>query len=484
VNDNQLQYDNLRKIHPEFVFEKYAFSESDEGNVLDITYHFSIPGLARFEPTWSFTGVNLRQRNIDCDCLKRLIFSLGMAELISYWKISCPPVVRIESGNLTTAQIAWWKKLYLKGLGEYFYVNGIVPGDNFIEIICPTPSLSSSSDSLSMSLSTPSAPGKISQDAAASGQPKVLIPIGGGKDSVLTLELLRESADRYAYIINPRQATRGTAEAAALGKEKLITAKRTLDKNMLTLNTKGYLNGHTPFSAIVAFSSVLAGYASGMDYVALSNESSANETTVANSDVNHQYSKSFEFETDFRQYEREYIASNVEYFSLLRPLLELQIARLFARNKKYHPVFQSCNTSEKTNEWCGICPKCLFVYIVLSPFLSEYELVSIFRKNLFEDETLALTLDKLSGFTAEKPFECVGRRDEVRAALELTLNEYEKTGKQIPPLLSHYKQVRDSRNLCIAQSEINKILTYFDDNNAVPPRFISLVNGAAERRID
>ena len=493
MNDNAKKYLKFRETYKDFIYEGYT--AKDNNDTLDITYHFSIPGLERFEPVWSFsridsrlsdfnsklpafnshkadtssqqatdnliqTAINSQFKTVNPKCLERLIFSLGMVELISYWKTCCPPNVRIEAGALSADQISWWKKLYFHGLGEFFYLNGIVPNDDFMSINCP----------LTLTCISELAPSTANYHSKL---PNVLIPIGGGKDSALTLELLRESAERYAYIINPRPATVNTVAVSGLGSDRLITAKRTLDKNMLRLNTKGYLNGHTPFSAIVAFSSVLSGYLNGMDYVALSNESSANESTVAGSDVNHQYSKSFEFETDFRKYEKKNIASGVEYFSLLRPLLELQIARNFARHKQYHSIFQSCNRSEKTNEWCGVCPKCLFVYVILSPFLDESELADIFHKDLYEDTLLIDTLDELAGFTPEKPFECVGRRDEVKTALELVISKYTNDNKQLPPLLAHYKMMSEEIN------DSSEILTYFDDNNAVPNRFISLVRGAA-----
>ena len=131
--------------------------------------------------------------------------------------------------------------------------------------------------------------------------------------------------------------------------EKVIVAKRTLDKRMLELNKQGFLNGHTPFSAMAAFSCILTGYLYGLPYAALSNESSANESTVAGSTVNHQYSKSFKFEEDFTAYERKYIGSGVLYFSLLRPWSEYQIAREFAKHPKYHKIFRSCKAYRENN---------------------------------------------------------------------------------------------------------------------------------------
>lgn len=463
-NDNSLHYRALRDKYPFFIYEGYD-ALSKNGSSLDITYHFNIPGLARFDPTWSFVTISPIQTSVDCKCLDELIFSLGMVELVSYWKLCCPPIVRVEAGKLAASQVEWWKKLYRKGLGEYFYKNGIPQDDGLMDIVCPLPD--------------PVTPlGKL-RDSATDELSKILIPIGGGKDSAVTLELLRGFANRFGYIINPRQATNETAKNSGIRSENIIKAERILDKKMLALNAEGFLNGHTPFSAIVAFSSVLSGYINGLDYVVLSNESSANEATIANSNVNHQYSKSFEFEEDFRHYEREYINSGIEYFSLLRPLSELQIAWLFAQYKHYHAVFRSCNAASKRDEWCGTCPKCLFVFIMLSPFLDENELFLIFHKNLYDDLSLKGTLEQLVGFTPEKPFECVGRRDEVRAALEMVLERYNKEAKPLPQLLLYYKEKRDH-----APFNVKDFFAFFDEENAVPQDFLKLVRYAAMEGFD
>src|SRR5699024_1564771 len=123
------------------------------------------------------------------------------------------------------------------------------------------------------------------------------------------------------------------------------------DKNLLELNSKGFLNGHTPFSAMVAFLSYLTAYLLGKKYIALSNEDSANESNVKNEKINHQYSKTLEFENDFREYQERYLKAEVDYFSMLRPISELQIAYLFSKLEKYHKVFKSCNVGSKKEPW-------------------------------------------------------------------------------------------------------------------------------------
>ena len=448
------QFLEFRKKYPKFIYSKYRVSES--GEALSLDFHFIIPGLSEFKPHWEITKSNLFSFDINDKQLDDLIFSLGMVELVSYWKITCSPEVHIECGTLSQAQSDWWKKLYKKGLGEFFYTNGIPVADDFMNIVSHV-----------NNFNTPI------ENKINNGTPKVLIPIGGGKDSAVSLELLRDCAERYCYMINPKKAALDTVSASLIPSENVIIASRTLDDNMIALNKQGFLNGHTPFSALVAFSSVIAAYIHGIEYIALSNESSANEPTVLDSDVNHQYSKSFEFESDFINYESEYIKSGVKYFSLLRPLTEIGIARIFSRLEKYHPIFLSCNEGSKSDIWCANCSKCLFVYIILSPFLSEDRMVSIFGRNILNDPQLIPTLEELIGIKPEKPFECVGSCDEVNAALQELLRQHESTTAVLPELLEFYKRLD-----LVNQHDISMICASYDENNYVPERFVQAIRNA------
>jgi hypothetical protein len=219
--------------------------------------------------------------------------------------------------------------------------------------------------------------------------------------------------------------------------DSVFEINRTIDPLLLELNSQGFLNGHTPFSALLAFSSALAATMTGRRYIALSNESSANESTVIGSNINHQFSKSIEFEGDFRWYLKKFIAPGLEYFSFLRPLNELQIARLFSGFPGYFSVFRSCNVGSKTDTWCGKCPKCLFTYIILSPFLDSLQLVSIFRRNLLDDPGLLPVLHELTGISKTKPFDCIGTIEEVNAALVNLIRK--SPDNDLPDLLREYK---------------------------------------------
>lgn len=407
---------SLRQRYPEFIYHNYTYSYADGS--LHIAFEFEITGLCRFVPTWA---IPCTQPALDDPTLRRLIFSLGMAELVSYWKIACPPTVRLPH-PLTQAQTDWWKRLYFGGLGEFFYRNGIETDINsFMQISCEGDAL-------------PDTPA----EKTLSGK---LIPVGGGKDSIVTLNLLQgQLDDAYAFQINHRDSSEHAALLAGIQKTRICEASRTLDPNMLDCNKRGFLNGHTPFSAIVAFSAVLTAYLHGLGAVILSNESSASESTISEAEVNHQYSKSYQFERDFADYEREYLRSGVRYFSLLRPLTEFQIARYFAScDTKYHEIFRSCNAGAKQDKWCGHCAKCLFVAVILSPFLPYREVTRLLGAPMFDLPEMETALRELCGALPNKPFECVGSRNEVNIALCLAIRRAESAGEPLPLLLQGYK---------------------------------------------
>lgn len=468
------QYRAFREEYPEFIYHGFSMEETDKE--LKVTYLFEISGLAKFSPGWKFpqnickTARGEREEKRQ-RLLKNMLFSLGLVELVSYWKLTCSPRVVIKAGKLNKEQVAWWKRLYFYGLGEFFYVNQItgVQVEDFMEMIVEPP-LPEDEEIREEDRTDVKSESFLPEPGC-----RVLVPIGGGKDSAVTLELLKEAgADSWGYVINPRGATIETAKAAGLLEKKVLTAGRTLDKTMLDLNQKGFLNGHTPFSAIVAFSSLVMAELYGMNCIALSNESSANESTIQGSMVNHQYSKSFQFEKDFHEYARAFLPGSAYYFSMLRPLSEFQIAGYFSSCKAYHEIFRSCNVGSKADAWCGHCPKCLFVAAILSPFFSQEELRKIWGKNLFEDESLLGILEQLTGIQEEKPFECVGSRREVNTALYLTVSRLEREGRPLPALLACYRatpQFEEAKKFGDVFSD------YFDEENLVPEPWKTLVRG-------
>lgn len=412
------KFTEYRIKYPQFIYKNYKL-EKDNNN-LKITFNFEIPGLREFNPT---TTIPLNNIEIDINdkFLNYLAFNLGLIEIISYYKSTCSPSIIIEAGYINNDQINWLKKLYYYGLGEFMYVNNIqIDEKDLMNIICthnyeeiPIPNYNGKGN---------------------------LIPIGGGKDSNVSLEILKDyKNDNLCFIINPKEVTLACAQAAGYPQDKIIGIKRTIDKNLIELNNEGFLNGHTPFSAIVAFSSYITAYIYNKKYITLSNESSANEATVIGTKINHQYSKTFEFENDFNNYTNKFFKIDIKYFSLLRPLTEYQIGMLFSNYKKYHPIFKSCNVGSKSTpwNWCCNCPKCLFVFTILSPYLYKENLVDIFGEDMFENKDLIKIFDELLGYSETKPFECVGTYEEVRYAVSKLINKLEN--KKLPYLLQYYK---------------------------------------------
>lgn len=452
INNNHSKYLQYRQQYTNFYYKSYNYEITDKS--VNFNFLFEIDGLSTFTPTWTIDITAPLQENIDLKKLEKLIFSLGMVELVSYWKITCSPNIIVQCGNLSSEEITWWKKLYIKGLGEFLYTNSIPLTDDIMNITC--------TNSTKFTYSAKPNP------PAPQPMPTALIPIGGGKDSVVTIELLKPVANCTCFILNPRKATLDTYHTSNIG--KLITANRTLDKNMLDLNKQGYLNGHTPFSALIAFSGVIASYINNIQFVALSNESSANESTVKGTDVNHQYSKSYEFELDFVTYQKEFIDTGVHYFSLLRPFTEIKIASIFANFKQYHNVFTSCNVGSKTDCWCLACSKCLFVNIILSPFLPNDSLDQIFTTSMLDNPDMLDDFKKLIGFTEEKPFECVGSCDEVNAAIQYTIKKYKSAGQTLPKLLDFY-----DKNYNGKIENLQEYCDSFDEINGIPPIFLPTV---------
>ena len=414
-----MTFTELREQYPEFIF--HHVNAGYHQDRLRVSYTFEITGLGLFEPGWE---IPCPEPDLNDGTLRRLLFSLGMAELVSYWKITCSPAVRLPV-QMDKAEADWWKQLYFGGLGEFFYRNGIETDfDSFMTI-----------ESGKEALPAADAPAK-----PLSGK---LIPVGGGKDSIVTLNLLQgQLSDAFAYQINHRDSSEQAALLAGIPRERILEPKRTLHPKMLECNKQGFLNGHTPFSAIVAFSSVLTAYLNGIAQVILSNESSASESTVSEAEVNHQYSKSYQFERDFAAYERDRLHSGVQYFSLLRPLTEFQIARYFAScDTKYHEIFRSCNVGAKQDKWCGHCAKCLFVSVILSPFLPLAEITRLLGADMFNMPEMEPVLQELCGALPNKPFECVGSRREVNLSLCLAIARAEQNGEPLPLLLRNYKQL-------------------------------------------
>ncbi|MEK7575257.1 MAG: endonuclease domain-containing protein [Patescibacteria group bacterium] len=344
--------------------------------------------------------------------LTNALDTLSLILGISYWKLFCPKELRLPNIALTSAQAQFWNTVYTKGLGEFFYKNKI----DFRGLVnFPTTS------------GAPGAPEPVPNTGRS------LVLWGGGKDSIVTAELFKkEKKDFDLFSLNDYSIQRETAKIA--GKDLLIF-KREIDPLLLELNKRpGVYNGHVPVSVVYSATALLAALLYGYDSVVISCEESANYGNVEylGESINHQWSKSEEFEKMFSRYIARYITPSVDYHSALRKYSELEITALFSKYPQYFFSFSSCNknfTIEKNKGglpartsvggWCGECPKCAFVFAMLAAYIPKETVVKIFGKNLFNEPALTTIYRSLLGRGKVKPFDCVGTPEETVRAFEL-----------------------------------------------------------------
>ncbi|HAI98335.1 TPA: hypothetical protein DCL30_02185 [Candidatus Peribacteria bacterium] len=399
-----------------FNFDSFAFEEQ-EGR---IELRYSLDNSLLFTETLSLP-LAIEYQRVPFDLLKRALFALHLIGGVSYYKTCCPKSIAVLSGGLTPTQAAFWNTVYSRGLSEFFYVNKIDPTSliRFPVSLAPSP--------------------LVHFDRPKPGG-KVLVPIGGGKDSLVTIELLRKAGfDVTLLRMNSHPLIDAMIHATGL---PCITVERKLSPALFDLNAQGALNGHVPITAYLSCLSTVIAILYGFDTIVMSNEASANEGNVKKGSlsVNHQWSKSIEFERIFSAYIADAITEDLQYFSLLRPLSELKIAQIFAQLPQYFPLATSCNTNWKqvpksgSERWCGECAKCAFAFTLLSAFLPKDALMTIFGKNLFEDSSLVILYRQLLGLEGLKPFECVGTPQEVRAAFVLAHERGELEGTPVMKL--------------------------------------------------
>jgi len=482
--------DFLRRKYPRFIYNSYSWKIS--GKDLEIAFDFRIPPEIKFRPKLVIKNVKKNQiKKVEERVINNLVFNLGLIEILSYWKATCSPEILIKAGYLNKEQIRWWKNLIDRGMGQFFFENKInFKKPNFLQITCQgcRDLITNSHDRTNYETLR----GTVNRCLTST---EVLVPVGGGKDSIVTLEILKHAksacladASRNApmriacFSLNPTEAAKKIMRVA--GCRNPVIVERKIDKKLFELNQKGFLNGHTPFSAYLAFSSVLLAVLFNFKYIAFSNERSSNEGNVKYLErvINHQYSKSFDFERKFRKYCQNYLTPEVNYFSFLRPLYEIQIAKLFSKYPKYFNVFLSCNVAYQTasgtklpaKRWCEKCPKCLFVFVSLYPFIGQ-KVIKIFGKNLFEDWQLLPLMLQLIGKEKFKPFECVGTKKESFIAFYLSYKKYRgSTPANIPALLKYFERniLPKCPNL---ERESKKILNSWSNQNYLPPHLKSVL---------
>lgn len=320
---------------------------------------------------------------------------------VSYYKLLAPKSIDASALKLTAAAKEVVRDVYENGLGEFYARNKL---ERFGQIKFDF---------------------RTTQNcvATASETNEALVLVGGGKDSLLSINLMEEAGWSYTpFAVNPKGPIISSIERM---EKSPFYVRRYLDQSMLQLNGKpGYYNGHVPSTAINSIIAALVALLYSKSHIILSNERSASEGNLEfdGREVNHQHSKSLAFEKLFAKGLESLAGNALSYFSLLRPLSELQIAALFLRSTKFDGAFSSCNENFKQDatgpaKWCGNCPKCHFVSLIFAPFTSPERLTTIVSTNVLGDANKLAPMRNLSGLTGHKPWECVGEILEAAAAL-------------------------------------------------------------------
>ena len=371
----------------------YALETAD-GRRVDLHETFRFPNVGR-------VALDDNRRKV----LHRLLDHLAVAAGLSYYKLAAPAHVIVEHGFWSPTDVAYHRALLTNGLGEFCWQNNL----DLLGPVWTFPAEGASSLPGPVEVPTPNGP---------------LVPVGGGKDSCVTIEAVRNAGFTPTLVTVRRfPVIQDVIAESELGD---VAVARVLDPSIGSLVASGALNGHVPVTAIVTWASLIAALLGGHDAVVLSNERSASEGNVfyRGSDINHQWSKSAEAEAMLSETLRG-ITPSLRSFSLLRGMSELSIARHFAATcQRYFSTFSSCNGAfrsdplRRVDRWDGTCAKCQFVFLALATVLDRREVESIWGVDVFASSPI-IGFEALLGLSAWKPFECVGESAECRVALAM-----------------------------------------------------------------
>ncbi|HEY5803015.1 MAG TPA: UDP-N-acetyl-alpha-D-muramoyl-L-alanyl-L-glutamate epimerase [Lysobacter sp.] len=381
--------------------------------------------------------------------VERALRLLHLFTGVSYYKAAVPEQILIDSYEIDADTAELLELLYVNGLGEFAYRNGL---DLHGRIKFP--------------VNAQAGPG-----APALGlDHHALVAIGGGKDSLVSIEALRAlGVEQTVTWIGGSQLIRACAERTGL---PTFNIGRSLAPQLFDYNREGAWNGHIPVTAINSMIMLFAALLLGVDQVVFSNERSASYGSLieGTGEVNHQWSKGWACESAIGDHVQRHIAADLHYYSLLRPLSELAVARQFSRTDRYDAHFSSCNRNfhilgeRPANRWCGVCPKCHFVFLALAPFMSKPRLVGIFGRNLLDDPAQTAGYDALLEYQDHKPFECVGEGRESRAAMAaLTVRPEWREDALVERFATEIRPQLDGDDLRIEP------LLVIDDEQRIPP---------------
>ena len=389
----------MKKLGKHFTIKKWKFDSKTEEFVFRYELSFTRDTIKplRFEERLKYKSL---PKNFNIARHASTLEALAVISGVSYYKLYCPKTISTDFA-LSKEQADFWSTVYRKGLGEFCYRNNI-----------PLARVARFSHKTRKHILE-----------TFEVTDKLLLGIGGGKDSLVADELL-EGYKRDYFLLETQKEEHLVRMLMTHLSGKPVCLLRTIDSQLFQKHDDAY-NGHIPISAIFAFTGLLTAEIFGYKAFMVANAASSNFGNIVydKEEINHQWSKSLEFETMCQDYIRAYITRDIAYFSPIRQFYEIRIVELFAKSGKYFEDFTSCNRNFKVFKerpkslWCGECPKCPFIFLLMAAFLKEEELLKIFKQNFFEKEDLHDTFRDLLGFGTLKPFDCVGPFEESQTAL-------------------------------------------------------------------
>jgi len=413
----------LADRHPVFTIHTPSIEFSNDS--LAIVHRFSATGGLSFTPTTRIGGNPTGKES----ALTRLALYGSLVESLSYWKACYSPKIVIEPA-IPNEAFRWFEDLLLNGLMEYRYVNGLPA--RFV------PGIAWEDDNT------------LTKDVGHKGTVPLVL-VSGGKDSTVTLSLLAQNGPTKAFVLNTLPAAERVL--AAFPDVEIVRGVRSIDPALLELNKSGYLNGHTPFSAILSVISTIAAILSDASEIIASNEASAELpfASYEGLEVNHQYSKGIRYEKIFAKLITQTIPGAPPWFSFLRPLSEPQICRLLSKRKELLSLISSCNRNQSVGSWCGSCPKCVSTWILMLPFINQAELKKLFGRDALEEGKYLLPA--LLGKNGCRPLECVGTPEELDASLRSAAGEKEPLNRFLSQYSTHLLPERYERLHKVALEE-------------------------------
>ncbi len=389
------RYDNYRIADDSQSVEfNYSLTHAGENFELTEQLHFPVPITEQRETQQALRGLHL---------------ALG----ISYYKIFIPESIK-HPYEMDETEASFWNDVWKNGLGEFLFTNQLTHDD--LAKFYPQSGIMSKGDH------------------RAEWNDAAILGIGGGKDSIVAGELLKAAGvNLEGFVLATSDQLGQTQQVADKMGIPLHPIQRVIDPKMLLLNKRpDSYNGHVPISLVFALVGTVAAASLGSRYIVVANESSSSIPRVHTGDVavNHQWSKSFEFESMFRDYVHKNISNSLEYFSAVRPLNSVSIAKLFATYPDYFYAFTSDNSVFKINpedrpvgRWSLNSAKSLSSFILLSPWIDAELLTEMFGRDFLDEEVLEDLFLSLLGEKGDQPLDCVGTIDELRSSLQRTVND-------------------------------------------------------------